>query len=261
LKPADKTIAEIAGNNGRIYDSQAHGAKLAESMEIDEARDLALAHVRRLEALRRQGIVERRDDGRWTIPEDFAERALEYETRAGGRTAVKVLSAFSLDAQISSDGATWLDRTLLKGGEVLSLDQRGFGGDVHRALIARQEKLIEDGFATRERGSGGNMIRYRKNLLAALTRRELLRVGKEMAADLGKDFAFAENGERVRGTYRGSVQLASGRYALVERSKEFSLVPWRSSLEKERGRQVMGIMRGNGVSWTFGRERSRGLSR
>lgn len=57
LKPADKAIAEIARDNAGIYDSQAHGAKLTETMDIDEARDLALAHVRRLEALRRAGIA------------------------------------------------------------------------------------------------------------------------------------------------------------------------------------------------------------
>ncbi len=261
LKPADKTIAEIARNNAGIYDPQAHGAKLAETMEIDEARDLALAHIRRLEALRRQGIVERRENGDWLIPDDYAEKVLEYDARGGRQNTARLLSAVSLEQQLKSDGATWLDRTLLKGGDVPSLDASGFGGDVHRALVARQDKLIEDGFAERETGPDGNMIRYRKNMLAALARRELMRVGKEMAQDLGKDFAFAEDGVRIRGTYRGNVQLASGKYALVERSKEFSLVPWRARLDRELGREVAGVMRGRGVSWEFGRQRSRGLGR
>ena len=261
LKPADKTIAERTHDNAGIYDPHAHADDLAEKMNLDEARDLALAHVRRLEALRRQGIAERREDGTWTIPEDYAEKVLEYDARGGRQNTARLLSAVSLEQQVNSDGATWLDRTLLKGDDVPSLDSRGFGGDVHDALVKRQDKLIEEGFAERETGPDGNMIRYRKNLLAALARRELMRVGKEMADKNGKAFAFAENGDRISGTYARAVQLTSGKFAIVERSKEFTLVPWRSVLEKDRGRQVMGIMRGNGVSWTFGRERSRGLGR
>ena len=263
LKPADKTIAEIAKNNAGLYDPQAHSAKLADTMAETKARDLALAHVRRLEALRRQRIVERREDGTWTIPDDYAEKVLEYDARGGRQNTARLLSAVSLERQLKSDGATWLDRTLLKGGSdaLSSLDAHGFGGDVHDALVKRQEKLIADGFAERENGPDGKMIRYQKNLLNALARRELMRVGKEMAADRGKAFAFAENGDRISGTYRGPVQLASGKYALVERSKEFSLVPWRARLDRELGREVAGVMRGRGVSWDFGRQRSRGLGR
>jgi hypothetical protein len=37
-------------------------------------------HVRRLEALRGAGIVERLDDGNWPIPADFERRAQDYDT-------------------------------------------------------------------------------------------------------------------------------------------------------------------------------------
>jgi len=257
LKPADKAIAAIAKANAGVYDPQAHAMDLSDRMHLNEATDLAQAHVRRLEALRRAGIVDRREDGSWTIPGDYAEKVLGHDARTGRKNAVRMLSAVSLEAQLKSDGATWLDRTLIKGGDVPSLNERGFGGDVHRALLARQEKLIEEGYAERD----GDMVRYRKNLLATLARRELMRVGQEMARERGKTFAFAENGDHIKGTYRGPVQLASGKFALVERSKEFTLAPWRSVIERARGRQVMGIMRGSGISWTFGRERSRGLGR
>jgi len=66
---------------------------------------------------------------------------------------------------------------------------------------------------------------------------------------------MAENGERVSGIYRQSVQLVSGKYALVERSREFTLVPWRPVIEKALGRQVSGLVRGEGISWEFGRKR------
>ena len=48
---------------------------------------------------------------------------------------------------------------------------------------------------------------------------------------------------------------ASGKYALVENSREFTLVPWRPILERHVGKQVSGIMRDDGISWTIGRQR------
>ena len=44
--------------------------------------------------------------------------------------------------------------------------------------------------------------------------------------------------------------------ALIENSREFTLVPWRPVLERRIGQEVSGVMRGRDVSWTFGRERS-----
>ena len=38
-------------------------------------------------------------------------------------------------------------------------------------------------------------------------------------------------------------------------SGDFTLVPWRDVLEKQIGKQVGGIMRESGVSWTIGRGR------
>jgi hypothetical protein len=52
------------------------------------------------------------------------------------------------------------------------------------------------------------------------------------------------------------MDLVSGRYALVEQSKEFTLLPWRSVLERRIGKNVGGLMRPEGINWRF--ERSRG---
>lgn len=50
--------------------------------------------------------------------------------------------------------------------------------------------------------------------------------------------------------------MASGRFALIEKSREFTLLPWRQVLEKQIGKQASGIMRESGISWTFGRGRA-----
>src|SRR5207249_4091544 len=80
-RPADRNIAEVAGGTG-VYRPTEHRA-LAQSNDFrvpgGDYDAYVGAHVRRLEALRRAGIVERVDSDRWLIPEDFEVRAAAYE--------------------------------------------------------------------------------------------------------------------------------------------------------------------------------------
>lgn len=64
-----------------------------------------------------------------------------------------------LDRQVSSDGATWLDRELV-GPSPEPLRDAGFGRDARAALDRRQQCLIEQDLAREEQGS----IVYRANL-------------------------------------------------------------------------------------------------
>jgi len=93
-------------------------------------------------------------------------------------------------------------------------------------------------------------------MLAALQRRELLRIAGQLSEELGKSFREARTGDRVEGRLVRSVELASGRHALVERSRDFTLVPWRPVLDRQLGKPVAGIMRDGGINWTLGRQRS-----
>jgi hypothetical protein len=47
--------------------------------------------VRRLEALRRAGIVERIDADNWVIHKDFEQRAAEYDAQRRRTLSVRVL--------------------------------------------------------------------------------------------------------------------------------------------------------------------------
>ena len=93
-------------------------------------------------------------------------------------------------------------------------------------------------------------------MIDALRRRELLRVGAQLSREMGIAFTEGESGVPVSGIYRRSVDTMSGRFALVEKSREFTLVPWRPVLDRHVGRSVSGIMRGDGISWSFGRGRT-----
>lgn len=97
---------------------------------------------------------------------------------------------------------------------------------------------------------------YSSGMLATLQRRELLRLANGLSEELGLPFGEAETGERIDGIYRRSVDAMSGRYALIERSRDFTLAPWRPVLDRHAGKAVSGIMRDTGVSWTLGRQRS-----
>jgi len=114
-RPADRNIAEVARGTG-VYRSSEHRA-LAEASNVrapgGDYDAYVGAHIRRLEALRRAGIVERLDADRWLIPEDFEARAAAYEGDRGRNTRLRVLCAYDLDRQVTSHGATWLDRQLI----------------------------------------------------------------------------------------------------------------------------------------------------
>ena len=46
---------------------------------------------------------------------------------------------------------------------------------------------------------------------------------------------------------------------MIDGGLGFSLVPWRPIIEKEIGREVIGVMRGGDVSWQLGRRLGLGI--
>ena len=251
----DRAIVKVARIGEGVYDAVIH-VSLAREMEHVSGGDpveFVRAHIRRLEALRRAGIVERIDDNNWRIPRDFLERAQDYDTQRTKQLGVRVLSLVDLDAQVSANGATWLDRELVARDRTPIRDS-GFGHEARTALVRRQQWLIDQGLARPD----GEMIVFRANLLGTLARREVAEKGNALAQETGRSFHMPEDGERIEGRYKGAVALVSGKYALIERSRDFTLVPWRPVIEHELGRSVSAIVRGNGISWEIGR--SRGIS-
>lgn len=249
VRQADRTVADVAAANGGRYDIELH-------LRHDPSATVGFAetHVRRLEAMRRMTAgVERSADGTWTIAPDHLERAAKFELRqARDRpVVVRTLSAFPIDRQLEADGATWIDRELV-AAEPEMLRDSGFGRDVREAQARRRQWLLAQGLAEQD----DERIVYRSNMLMTLQRRELQRVAGQLSNELGLGYAEAKPGERIEGIYRRSVDLASGRFAVIQNAREFTLAPWRPVLEIQLGKQVSGIMRGEGISWTVGRQRS-----
>ena len=136
--------------------------------------------------------------------------------------------------------------------EVTDLAPAGFGQEVREAIDRRREHHVEQGDATRARDG---RVFYRRNLLATLREREVARVGVEIAERKALPFRAATEGETVSGKFTGTVRLLSGKFAIVEKSHEFTLLPWRPVIDRQLGREVMGVVQGGSVSWQLGRQR------
>ena len=238
-RASDKTIARIAALNGGIYSDSLH-----EAFDPASRADYRLAHTRRLEALRRAGLIARDNDGRFAIGADYLSKAARFETARTGGVRLDVKSWLTVEVQIERRAPVWLD-----GVDRERLTGKGFGQDTASALKARRAFLEREGWL----GEDGQL---KPDVRGRLAREEL-----KSAADRieGKGaFLKLENGMSINGVYERPVDLAQGRFALVTRSKEFTLVPWRPELERYRGAETSVKARAGGIDWSAGRARGIG---
>ncbi|WP_193075201.1 relaxase/mobilization nuclease and DUF3363 domain-containing protein [Pseudomonas sp. FME51] len=248
VRAADKTIAALAIDG--IYRTDHHLAITKAQPHSDRhPHEMVEAHVRRLEALRRAGLVERLAEGVWQVPNDLPERGRQYDAQRLGGVAVELKSHLPIERQARVIGATWLDQQLIGGGK--GLGEMGFGREVKDALQQRGDFLAEQGLAERR----GQRLILARNLLATLRNRELTKAGQDIAAETGLAHHPVTGDQRVTGTYRRSVMLASGRYAMLDDGKGFSLVPWKPVLEQRLGQTLSAVVRGTVIRWEVGRQR------
>jgi len=248
VRAADRNIAALASDG--LYRTDHHLAiAQGQAMPGRDPQEVVAAHVRRLEALRRGGIVERVAEGLWKVPGDLAERGRQYDAQRLGGVAVELKSHLPIERQARVIGATWLDQQLIGGGS--GLGDLGFGGEVKEALQKRADFLAEQGLAERR----GQRVILARNLLGTLRNRELAQAAKDIAGETGLEHRPVADGQRVAGIYRRSVMLASGRYAMLDDGMGFSLVPWKPVIEQRLGQQLAATVRGGGVSWEIGRQK------
>ncbi|MBD9397983.1 relaxase/mobilization nuclease and DUF3363 domain-containing protein [Pseudomonas sp. PDM11] len=252
-RAVDRSIAALAA--GGLYRTDHHLA-LARSQAVagQDPEALVERHVRRLEALRRAGIVERPAEGVWRVPTDLPEPGRQHDAHRLGDVAVELRTPLPLEQQVRAIGATWLDQQLISGNREL-VDQ-GFGKEVREALRQRADFLVEQGLAQHQ----GQRVVLARNLMATLRGRDLAETAREISAQTGMQYRQAVEGKRVSGVYRRSVQLASGRYALLDDGISFSLVPWKPVIEQRLGQSLSAVIQGNSVSWQLGRQRGPSIS-
>ena len=227
---------------GRLVDRGLHDELKGEAYAVIDGVDGRVHHLRFSDLDKTGdtpvgGIVESRS---WT-------------PREGGRPRLSLVgrSDFTLEAQVTADGATWLDRIQLVR-ERAPLSQVGFGTEVSVALERRIDHLAAEGLATRQ----GGRVNFSRDLLKTLRDRELAATAARLEAETGLKRQKSGDGETVVGVYRQRLDLASGRFAMLDNGLCFELVPWKPQLEKHLGHSVTGtITPSGGVDWSLGRKR------
>jgi len=170
---------------------------------------------------------------------------------------LRVRSDLKLEDQIGAQGATWLDRLRVDPNRpaLNSTTGAGFAAEVAAAFEQRGEWLVSQGLA--ERSPDG--IKAKPRLLATLTARELEAAAAEVAAKTGlarrPDDVFGEGD-----IYRRRLNLASGRFALINDSTGFSLVPWRPAMERHLGQTLPSGLGRSGLGDPPAPDRRRGPS-
>lgn len=238
-KQSDYIITEVASKRDGVYSPFAH------EMSDPSARgEYIQAHVRRLEAMRRAGHAERNSDGSWKIPKDYLRRAASYEKKRGFNNPVKldVESRIPLKDLPKTIGRTWLDEELKS--VVNAANQTGFGDDVEAAKTQRQQFLLSQGLIS----EGGQVT---DETLKTLERLDLAQAGESLSRKYDKPYKPVPSKGKLSGIYRNAIHRPSGKYAVIEKSKEFTLVPWREAMDRNLGKSVTGILKGQSISWSI----------
>lgn len=247
-RQSDYTIVDIASKRGGIYSPSAH-----EMSDPTAREEFVKAHVRRLEAMRRKGHAERRQDGSWKIPRDYLRRAADYEKARGFGNPVKldILARAPLTDLPQTIGKTWLDEEL--GVAAQSGTYEGFGEEVEAAKVQRRQFLMQRGLISAEQTVS-------ESTLKALETLDLDAAAKRLSEALGKAYTKAPERGRIAGKYREAIIRPSGKYAIIEKSKEFTLVPWRETMDRNLGKSISGVMKGQTISWTLTKARGHSIS-
>jgi hypothetical protein len=241
LRPSDIAIARVADRTGGFYSIESHAR-----LEPYADRRVMEANVRRLENMRRLGLVQRASNGEFHVG-DHLSNALAFEERLVRRApfSAQVASYWSLGEQIDALGPTHLDRVLAgeAGGPI---GQGRIAHDFEHALQQRRLFLIEQGWM------GDDQPTLSKQALQRMAVLELSAQAKGLSEELGVP-VLTYNAHRVSGIYARRIDLAQGRMALILGEKQANLVPWRPALERFAGQQVEGVMRAQGLSWSLSR--------
>ena len=182
--------------------------------------------------------------------------AAEQEGGSRQQTRLRILSYLNLEKLAATEGATWLDRELASKLQV-AVSNQGFGADVKSALRNRLQWLTERGLVEPTPDGG---VRPSAAALKVLSRTEMKQAVAKHSATSGLRAAQLMEGERFERAYTGPITLASGKYAVFENSKEFTLVPWRPSFEDVRGKNLTGKVNGSTIAWELaGRTKGLGI--
>ncbi|SMF61189.1 DUF3363 domain-containing protein [Allosphingosinicella indica] len=166
---------------------------------------------------------------------------------------VTLLATGDLAQLAGAEGATWLDRTLAAKAPLIVRDT-GFGHELRNALELRRRWLVARQLAIET----GGTVHLRADAIRQLERQSLRAAAAPIAAALGKPHTPAGRDMPVEGRLTRRIDHPGGSYALVERAHDFTLLPWKPSLERKLGQHISARVRSDGgLAWSDGRKRGR----
>jgi hypothetical protein len=229
---------------GRLVDRGLHDELKGSAYAIVEGIDGRTHHIRFID-------IEMTGDA---TPGAIVE-ARTYDDAQGRRhLMLATRSDLSIEAQVTAQGATWIDRQLIAGESEIS--SAGFGIAARDAMERRIDHLVDEGLARRQ----GQRVIFARDLLNTLRQRDLDTAASRLSVETGLLHRPCSEGEHVAGTYRQRLMLASGRFAMIDDGIGFQLVPWRPALEQHLCREVSGVVTGGGrVTWSLERKIGLGI--
>lgn len=251
---SDRHYLIVDGADGRVHYIEIGASTAVEPLPsggiVEVTRAAALIH----ETVQRPREIDAANEGRtWAIGSGQVAQVRQPEKRRRqmAPARVELLSALPIERLASCEGASWLDRRLATD-EPMMLRDAGFGREVRSALALRRQWLLDQRLADET----GGKFALCADALQVLEWRELTRAAARLSAELGKPFVAAEHGGVIHGKLARRIDLASGRFVLLESSHEFTFVPWRPVLERYLDLEVQGIVRSGQIGWTIGRGRT-----
>lgn len=242
IRPSDVVVARTAASSGGLYSVKIHA-----EFEPGVDQRLLAANVRRLEVMRRMGLVQRSANGEFIVGQDHLSTAMAFEERQIRKApfVARVASYWSLAEQIEARGPTHLDRVLTGGAGSPAGDGPAARAFEH-SLQQRRLFLIEQGWmAPHEVAPSAQTIRR-------LAQLELANQASALTSELGVP-VLTYDAHRIAGVYARRIDLSQGRMALILGDRQAYLVPWRAALEQFAGREVIGQLRGRLISWSLQR--------
>jgi type IV secretory pathway VirD2 relaxase len=197
--------------------------------------------------------------------QDIPEPGMIVALSGGGGKAkmrnahIEIVSYWPVERLATAEAATWLDRTIVAATKPV-IHEKGFGADVSKALIAREEWLIENRHASIEQLG---TITPKLDMLRDLNHKGITVAAEKLSVELGMLPESPFEGMRMSGKHIGNIGLPMQRLAVIKGRHEFTLVPWRPELLRMRGKNIEISLRDRTITMTLARGRTRelGLSR
>jgi type IV secretory pathway VirD2 relaxase len=228
---------------GRLVERGLHDELRGSAYAIVEGIDGRTHHIRFTD-------IEMTGDA---APGAIVEARTYDDAQGRKRLSLATRSDLSIEAQVTAQGATWIDRQLItRDSEVSST---GFGIAARDAMERRIDHLVGEGLARRQ----GPQVIFARDLLKTLRQQELDAAVSRLSVETGLLHRPSSEGEHVAGIYRQRLILASGRFAMIDDGIGFQLVPWRPALEQYLGRDVSGVAIGGRVTWSLERKIGLGI--